>query len=911
MPLEHSVMTTIWVDGRTHEVDESQNLLQAVLALGYDLPYFCWHPKLGSAGACRQCAVKQFRNAEDSRGMIVMACMTPVTEGLRISIDDPEAKEFRASVIGWLMTNHPHDCPVCDEGGECHLQDMTVMTGHTHRRYRFTKRTFRNQDLGPFLNHEMNRCIQCYRCVRFYRDFAGGQDFNVFGSRNKTYFGRFESGTLESPFSGNLAEICPTGVFTDKTERAHFTRKWDLQTAPSVCMLCGLGCNTLPGARSGTLRRVRNRYHGEVNGYFLCDRGRFGYEFVNSAGRIRHPVLREPGGAGPEQMSAERAVDRVATLLRGSNRAIGIGSPRASLEANFALRHLVGPENFFIGIDGRTARQLSTLLTILREGAVRTPSLRDVERADAILVLGQDLTNAAPLLDLAVRQAVLNMPKLRARALGIPDWNDAVVRLVVGHDRGPLFVATPAATPLDDIATAACRATPQDIARLGFAVAHVIDPGAPPVAGLHEQLSGLAETIASSLLDATSPLVIAGLGWEGESVLQAAANVARALRGKKPSTAVCFVVPDCNTVGTGLLGAGHLTDAATLVEQGDADTVVVLETDLYRRERHDRVDRILDTARHVVVLDHLSNRLTERAEVILPGATFAESGGTVVNNEGRAQRTFPVMAPEGDVRPSWQWLQEVADAVHRPATARWESPDDVARSLADEIPIFSQIATLTPDHGHWSTRHRVPRQSHRFSGRTALDADRQMSEPRPPVEPGSVLAYSMEGCPRTPPPPLTTRYWSPGWNSVQSLTEFQEEIGGALRGGDPGVRLIEPVPEGGHPFFNDIPEGFTPRSGEWLVVAVHHLFGSERLSLETRGVAERAPAPYIALSPADASGLGAEPGDTLAVELDGRVLQLPLELAAGLAPGCAAVPHGLPGLPPLLGRQWAKLQVMP
>ena len=130
------------------------------------------------------------------------------------------------------MTNHPHDCPICDEGGECHLQDMTVMTGHNQRTYRFNKRTYRNQDLGPFVSHEMNRCIQCYRCVRFYRDYAGGKDFNVFGSRNRTYFGRVEDGTLESPFSGNLVEICPTGVFTDKTEKAHYTRKWDLQTAP-------------------------------------------------------------------------------------------------------------------------------------------------------------------------------------------------------------------------------------------------------------------------------------------------------------------------------------------------------------------------------------------------------------------------------------------------------------------------------------------------------------------------------------------------------------------------------------------------------------------------------------------------------------------------------------------------------
>ena len=189
------------------------------------------------------------------------------------------------------MANHPHDCPVCDEGGECHLQDMTVMTGHVRRRYRFPKRTFRNQNLGPFIDHEMNRCIQCYRCVRFYADYAGGYDLVAMGLRNQVYFGRQRDGKLESEFSGNLVEVCPTGVFTDKTFGRHYTRKWDLQTAPSVCPHCGLGCNTIPGERYGILRRIRSRYNGAVNGYFICDRGRFGYEFVNAESRLREVTV--------------------------------------------------------------------------------------------------------------------------------------------------------------------------------------------------------------------------------------------------------------------------------------------------------------------------------------------------------------------------------------------------------------------------------------------------------------------------------------------------------------------------------------------------------------------------------------------------------------------------------------------
>src|SRR5208283_2097086 len=355
------------------------------------------------------------------------------------------------------MLNHPHDCPMCDEGGACHLQDMTVMTGHAYRRTRFKKRTHRNQNLGPFINHEMNRCIACYRCVRFYRDYAGGQDLNVFASHDYVYFGRHEDGALESEFSGNLVEVCPTGVFTDKTLKRHYTRKWDLQTAPSVCVHCGLGCNTIPGERYGDLRRILNRYNHDVNGYFLCDRGRFGYEFVNSEKRIRTPLIspslnpshqgREndalsPGGRGLgkgiQPISKETALNRICGILSGSKNAVGIGSPRASLESNFALRSLVGKDNFYSGMSAQEHNLVSLIIDILQNGPARSPSLHDVEMADVVLILGEDVTNTAPMLDLALRQAARNKPKEMLARMNIPAWEDSAVRNAVQDDTGPL-----------------------------------------------------------------------------------------------------------------------------------------------------------------------------------------------------------------------------------------------------------------------------------------------------------------------------------------------------------------------------------------------------------------------------------------------------------------------------------------
>ena len=298
----------------------------------------------------------------------------------------------------------------------------------------------------------------------------GRHDLNAFASRNTVFFGRHEDGVLENEFSGNLVEICPTGVFTDKTLKHHYTRKWDLQFAPSICVHCALGCNTDAGERYGTLRRIVNRYNHEVNGYFLCDRGRFGYEFVNSERRIREPLLK-----GKAVAPTRQARHHLAKPL-ANGKAIGIGSPRASLEANFALRTLVGPDRFYSGMADSEAKLVGRMLEILRRGPMRTPTLREIEECDAVFILGEDVTNVAPRMALALRQSVRQQPMEIAKKLHIPLWMDHGVRDALQDAKGPLYIATPYATRLDEIATATFHAAPDDLARLGFAVAHALDP---------------------------------------------------------------------------------------------------------------------------------------------------------------------------------------------------------------------------------------------------------------------------------------------------------------------------------------------------------------------------------------------------------------------------------------------------
>ncbi|WP_020160976.1 NADH-quinone oxidoreductase subunit NuoG [Methylobacter marinus] len=865
-------MATIEIDGVQYQVEAGESLLPVCLALGFDLTYFCWHPALGSVGACRQCAVIHYHDPEDQKGRLVMACMTPVADGMRLSIEAEQAREFRRDNIELLMINHPHDCPVCEEGGECHLQDMTLMSGHTTRRYRGRKRTHKNQYLGPFINHEMNRCIACYRCVRFYGDYAGGKDLQVFGMHNNVYFGRFEDGVLENEFSGNLVEVCPTGVFTDRTFSAHYARKWDLQTAPSVCAHCGLGCNTAPGERYGELRRVINRYNGEVNGYFLCDRGRFGYGFVNSPDRILKPRMHDRMDITPEA-AQQQLCDWLA------DRAIGIGSPRASLEANFALRSRVGEENFFLGLGDNEQSLLEAIVEILRHGGIRSPSLREVEQADAVLILGEDVTHSAPRLALSLRQSVRNAAFERARSLNIAPWLDKPVREQQIDHRSPLFIASVCATRLDDAAADTYRGSPEDIARLGFAIAHDLDPGAPEPAGLNDDARALAVAIADCLRQARRPLVVAGTASASHAVIEAAYNVAKALPAKDRQ--LTFTVPECNSLGLAMMGGRRLRQAFEAVR--DAGRVIILENDLYRRAPAWEVDAFLQAAGRVAVIDCLSSKTAEKAALLLPAATFAETDGTLVNNEGRAQRYFQVYPAPEPVRGSWQWLSAGMDNL---------SFDALTAACAEAFPALTAITQAAPGAGFTVDGMKIPRQPRRYSGRTAMEAHINISEPQRPVDPETPFTFSMEGAAADVPAALEPIIWAPGWNSNQAVNKFQDGIGGHLRGGDYGIRLIEA--SGALDWFNAIPDAFKPVKSQWRIILLPHIFGSEELSLRSPPLAERSPSPLAMLNPSDASALAVQAGDSVEISCfsGGPIVVLPVSIEPSLPAGLLGITAG-------------------
>jgi NADH-quinone oxidoreductase subunit G len=784
------------IDGRQVEAREGEDLLTAATHAGIEVPHFCWHRAMGSIGACRLCAVTVRKGAEDP-GHIEMACMTPVADGQYITLTEPESTAFRAHVIEWLMRNHPHDCAVCEEGGACHLQDMTIASGHHLRRAAPEKRTHRNQYLGPLVTHEMNRCIACYRCTRFYRGVAGGRDLDVFGAHDRVYFGRAEDGVLESPFAGNLAEICPTGVFNDKGWSKVYARPWDMLETPSVCAHCSVGCNITLSVRANRLRRVITRSHPAINADFICDRGRFGPLFVEGAKALTQ--ARHRGRDVPLRTALDHAQEAVAVSARLGG-AIGIGSPRASLEANYALRRLVGPDRFFAGL-GQAEVALHRRLTAHLANAP-VASLADIAAADAILILGEDLTGTAPMAALAVRQASRAAERALAAEKGVPAFLDNAVRVAGEGRRSPLVLVTPLPDTLDTIATLPLRRDPADIAAFGFEIAAAL-------AG--KRASPEAATAAAALATARAPVIIAGAGLGDETILDAAAAIAAAL---SPRARLALFPAEANSLGLALLGGDGLEAAAEAPGRG---ALIVLENDL--QERCDSATLAkLTTDRAVIALDCIETATTAAAHTLIPVASFADAAGTWINHEGRAQRAI---AARPDAAPAaWRVLAALGGGAEA-------GLDELLAALAHDCPQFAAVASAAPAADHRTPKGRIARAPARFSGRTA--SDRAGGEPAPPHDPDSPFSWTMEG------------------------GAFPAELFHGVRLPMPAVPLAPAEPP-------------TRPGAGLILIPLHDPFSAGETDRASPLLAERAPGPQLRLHPADAARLQLAEGAPVSIE---------------------------------------------
>jgi NADH-quinone oxidoreductase subunit G len=693
------------IDDQEIEVAPGTKVIEAAAKLGILIPRFCYHPALGSVGACRVCAVKFLEGPVKG---VQMSCMIEAKDDMVVSTTDEEAMDFRKHVIEWLMLNHPHDCPVCDEGGHCLLQDMTVAGGHGIRRYPGNKRTYPDQYLGPLVQHEMNRCIHCYRCSRYYQEYTGYRDLGVMRNANRTYFGRFQDGILESPFSGNLSDICPTGVYTDKPAR-FFGRRWDYQRSPSVCIHCSLGCHTVTSVRYREVKRQEARLSKEINGYFICDRGRYGFFYASLVSRPRYASINNETASHDQALKT--AIDKLGKIERdsGASAIAAFGSVRSSLETQAMLRHLCqsrGWRNPAYFMDSAALSKVKTVVTRLEDELA--VSLQEVKKADVILCVGADPINEAPMLSVAMRQAQRNGAKIVV-------MDPRPVTLPFDFQHLPV-----AAQDLCGVVGLFIKATVdgQEVASLGETAAQFYGalPDENQGAGCQDDLFAAA---ADALKISQRPVIVCGTDIPPVQVPGIAADLTLFLRAAGKNAGLFYLLPGANGFGAGILSDDEASMLTTIeaIEDGDIKALVLVESDpFFHFSDCKRLTHALESLDLLVVLDYINSDAVKKAHIFIPSTTLFEADGIFVNQEGRAQmirkaysggtpmvqvgggnhppRTYGSGIPGADPMPATLTMALLAGGQIEPGNKTPSAAD--FRWLADIVP---ELADVNPTAG--------------------------------------------------------------------------------------------------------------------------------------------------------------------------------------------------------------------
>jgi len=658
MPRPQQQLVTLTIDGREVTAPENAMLVDGAKYGDVDIPVFCYEPKLGQpVGACRMCLVEI-----EGIPKLQTACSTPVKDGMVVHTQTARVREAQQAVVEFLLINHPLDCPVCDKGGECPLQDITYGWGAGTSRFIEPKRHFKKPlALSPLIAIDRERCILCYRCVRFSQEVAEDYQLILRERGAHSYVGTFDSHPYVAPFSGNIIELCPVGALTSSAYRFR-ARPWEIEGGGSVCTLCPAQCNVTFSVRDDRVLRVLARQHDEVDDGWLCDKGRFAYQSVHADERIVEPHVRDGGVLRP--VSWERALAEAAGALGKARGAVGaLAGGGATNEEGFLLGRLVREALDSADLDARAAVELPLEL----ERALAAPALQarvsDLEFAHAVLVLDCDPIDDAPILDLRIRKGVRRRGVKLAVATSRPSALDPNAKLAVRYAPGAgeaflaaLDAALAGAGDVDGLAAAAgadadeLRALAELLAGAGAEVAIVW--GERLLAGER------GAHAARALLNVASRLALATTDGAGLLELPASAN-GRGLRE-------AGVLP---TAGPGLgdppaAGRGARAIAQALAD-GELRALYLLHADPLATHP-DRALWARALAGATAVIAHattLSDGLREHATVVFPAEAYAEQEGTVTHPDGRVQRLRPAIGRPGAVRAEWQVLAELAQRL--------------------------------------------------------------------------------------------------------------------------------------------------------------------------------------------------------------------------------------------------------
>lgn len=624
-------MLEIEIDGKKLTVPGGSTVMDAANSVGVHIPHFCYHKKLSIAANCRMCLVQVEKAPKP-----LPACATPVTDGMKVWTHSDQAVKAQQGVMEFLLINHPLDCPICDQGGECQLQDLAVGYGQSGSRYTEEKRVVVNKDLGPLISTDMTRCIHCSRCVRFTEEIAGFQELGMVGRGEFTEVMSFIGKAVKSEISGNVIDLCPVGALTSKPFR-YSARTWELSRRKSVSPHDGLGSNLVVQVKNNKVMRVLPLENEAINECWLADRDRFSYEALNGADRLQKPMIKQ-GGVW-QVTDWQTALEYVANGLKqvvsdhGAASVAAVATPNSTVEELFMLRKLMAG----LGVENVETRLRNADFSLKASGATWLgQSIQELAQSEAVLVIGSSLRQEQPLLAQRLRQSVKKGLKLS---------------LVNVHS--------------DDLLTkvaAQSLVRPDQLVEGVLAVIKAVVEAQALTAPAHIDLSGVEITEAARAVAATltgkTAVLLGNLAVHNPRAaeLYAAAAALAELTG-----ATLGVMSEAaNTVGAQLIGAE--VGGNVFAEPKKAYVLLNAETEF---DTHNGAQALaaVQAAEMVVVLSAFSSCALDFADVILPVSPFSETSGTFVNMEGKPQSFNGVVRPLGETRPAWKVFRVLGNVL--------------------------------------------------------------------------------------------------------------------------------------------------------------------------------------------------------------------------------------------------------
>ncbi len=636
-------MPKLTIDGIQVEVPPNTTILQAAEQIGVEIPRFCYHDRLSIAGNCRMCLVDVEKSPKP-----VASCAMPVNEGMVVHTKSERANKARGGVMEFLLINHPLDCPICDQGGECDLQDQAMAYGFDRGRFHENKRAVKDKYMGPLVATYMTRCIHCTRCVRFASEVAGVPQLGALNRGEDMEITSYLEGALTSELSGNVIDLCPVGALTSKPY-AFNARPWELRKTESIDVMDALGTNIRVDARGREVMRVLPRINEDVNEEWLADKSRYACDGLGYQ-RLDRPYVRRNGKLTP--VSWDDAFDAIAVRLRASagNRMAAIAGDLADVESMVALKDLMAA----LGSTNIDCRQDAAALDPnARASYLFNSTIAGIDQADAILIVGSDVRKEAPVLNARIRKRWLRA--------GIPV-------AVIGEDTNLTYKTEHLGVSADLLAKIADGSHP---------FAAVLKNAKNPmiILGMAALTRADGGAILAAARKAADTCGLVKDGWNGFNVLHtAAARVGGLDAGFVPG-------PD-NGQGGGKDTRGIL-DAAG---KGEIDVVFLLGADE------------IDTAKlgraFVIYQGHHGDRGAHRADVILPGAAYTEKDGTYVNTEGRVQEAYRAVFPPGDAREDWTILRALSAVLAK--TLPYDNLKQLRARMAKVNPIFAGYDKIAP-----------------------------------------------------------------------------------------------------------------------------------------------------------------------------------------------------------------------